>query len=404
MKTIFCGWELGNELSHLSHLAELSRLLSAREQNVAVALRDLSRPHFFFRKQTLPILQAPVWQFPVQLDRPVICLADVLMMKGYLYDTTLRNLVHAWQALLDLVKPDLVVCDYAPTLLLALWQTEIPRVVMGTGFADPLPGTPMRDWRPGAPRDGVVQRQEKRLLETVNTVLESQGKSPLQYFSDLYRADFTVIKTLPELDLHHRTADDRTLFCVPQSAGNRDAARWIDGTGPRIFAYLSPEHPQWDTLISALKHCHGRVFLHCPGDKRERLKSCDEGRFRLSTDNVDMTASLREADLFIGHGSMTSVAQALVAGVPVLSFPIQLEQLLNGQNVQRLGAGACIAKPDSVDDATRAINRALADSAMRQRAQQIAAQAQSLPTHNAMAIVADYCVKLAAGRAAHAPG
>lgn len=395
MKRIFCGWELGNELSHLSHLAELSHLLGADGHNVTLALRDLSRPHFFFRKQSVPILQAPVWTFPVQADRPVICLADVLMMKGWLYDTTLRNLVNAWQGLLDLVQPDIVVCEYAPTLLLALRDSPIPRVIMGTGFAEPVPGTPMVDWRPGQPKDDIVKRQEQRLLGTANQVLESQGKTPLQHLSDLYRADLTVIKTLQELDLLQRTADDRTLFCAPQSKGNRNAAQWLDGPGPRIFAYLSPEHPQWDALLMALKQCDGRVFLHCPGDKRQRLQSYDEGRFRLSTDNVDMTASLREADLFIGHGSMASVAQSLTAGVPVLSFPIQLEQLRNGQNVQQQGAGACIPRIDSVADAVAVINRLAADGTMRRGAQQLARQAAQLPTSNAMALVAERCIQLA---------
>lgn len=395
MTTILCGWELGNELGHLSHLAEMSRLFQAGEHRVVMVLRDLSRTHFFFRNQPVPILQAPVWQYPVQLDRPVSCLADVLMMKGYLYDTTLRNLVNAWQALLDLTKPDLVICDYAPSLLLALWNTDIPRVVMGTGFSDPLPGRPMLDWRPGQPGDGLVARQEQALLLTVNKVLADQGKPPLEYFSDLYRAGLTVIKTLPQLDLQQRPEADTTLYCVPQTASDRNQAQWLDLPGPRIFAYLSPEHPQWDTLISALKQCSGNVFLSCPGDKRQRLQDYDEGSFRLSTAVVNIPASLRQADLFIGHGSMGSVAQSVVAGTPVLAFPIQLEQLLNGQNLQRLGAGACVPQIKSAADAVAIINRLASDAAVRSGAQRLAQQAAQLPTADAMTLVAERCIQLA---------
>ena len=394
MSRIFCGWELGNELSHLSHLSELSHHLTKQGHAVTLALRDLSRPHFFFRKQNVPILQAPVWNFPVKLERPVVCLADVLLMKGYLYDTTLRNLVNAWRGLLDLVKPDLVVCEYAPTLLLALWQSDIPKVIMGSGFSELVPGHPMPDWRPGQPADGFVHRQEQLLLPIVNQVLESLDKSPLNHFSDLYGADLTVIKTLPQLDLQQRPTDTNTFYCIPKSNGVRQGAEWTAGSEPKIFAYLSPEHPQWETLIQALKLSNARVFLHCPGDKRQRFQPYTEGRFRLSTDNIDMTTSLKDADLFVGHGSMTSIAQALTSGIPVLTFPIQLEQLLNGQKIQALGAGQCIPQIKSAQEGATIINRLLADRTRKMNADNLAQAAAALPTDQAMALVAQQCAQL----------
>ena len=48
---------------------------------------------------------------------------------------------------------------------------------------------------------------------------------------------------------------------------------------------------------------------------------------------------LQKADLFISHGGMNSIDESLFYGVPLIVIPQQMEQLINGRQVERLGAG-----------------------------------------------------------------
>jgi len=391
-KTILMAWELGNEIGHLSQFAEMAAAFKAQGHQVVVALRDLSRTHFFFKKADVPVIQAPVWLYPVQMQRPVFCMADILMTKGYLYHTTLQNLVEAWQALLDLVQPDLVVSEYAPTLRLALRGSAIPDVVMGTGFAEPVAGQPMLDMRPTPQADGIVPAQERKLLLTVNQVLDALGKPPLDRYSDLFQPDLMVMKTLPPLDIYERNA--ATHYCLPLSRSRRPAAQWLDRPGKKVFVYGLPEHSQWSVLIDALKACNANVFLYSPGDRRQRVKAHDEGSFRLSVEVVNVPESLRQADLFVCHGDMHNLVQAACVGVPVLSLPMNLEQLLNSLKYQGLSAGVCLQKIAAVAAGVEIINRMLSDEGLSAAAQQLAQRAGAFDQADAMEQVVERCLGL----------
>jgi len=55
---------------------------------------------------------------------------------------------------------------------------------------------------------------------------------------------------------------------------------------------------------------------------------------------------LKRASLFISHGGMNSVNEALYFGVPLLIFPQQPEQVMVAKRVEELGAGICITKKE----------------------------------------------------------
>src|SRR5690606_15930682 len=147
VRTILCTWELGGELGHISNLSAVARVLETEGYRVVVALRDLSRAYPFFFDTKVTLLQAPVWLPMMKMQRPIACLADTLLLSGYLETDPLHCLVIAWQALVKQVKPDLVIFDYSPTAMLAMLDQTFPKMLVGSGFADPVPGHPIADWR-----------------------------------------------------------------------------------------------------------------------------------------------------------------------------------------------------------------------------------------------------------------
>lgn len=82
---------------------------------------------------------------------------------------------------------------------------------------------------------------------------------------------------------------------------------------------------------------------------------------------VPQLAILERSDLFITHGGVNSVHQALYHGVPLLMVPQQLEQALVAARLAELGAGLVQRKPSAARLRATA-DRLLEDSSYRQRA------------------------------------
>ncbi len=358
-KTVLCTWEVGGELGHISRLAAITCRLEQAGYRVVVALKDLSRAQPFFAETRATLLQAPVWLPKITMQRPIACMADAMLLLGYLEPDPLDCLVRAWEALVDLVRPDLVIFDYSPTAMLAMQGLAVPKIVTGTGFCDPVPGLPTVDWRPYTANDNLVQRQEQRVLANINAVLARRRAEPLDCLADLFRTNRVLITNLRELDIYPARSD--AWYCLAPSPSNGSRVAFAEDGRPRLIAYLKPSYPRFEWLVKTLASCAADVFIACPRGPIEQLQTWAKGRVRFSTELVDLPGALKDADLFVGHGNAGSVRESLVLGTPVVVLPIQLEQLLTGQRVQRLGVGKLVEQVPTEDALGEAIAEALAD-------------------------------------------
>ena len=88
---------------------------------------------------------------------------------------------------------------------------------------------------------------------------------------------------------------------------------------------------------------------------------------------VPQLALLRRASLFITHGGMNSVNEALYFGVPLVVYPQVHDQLVVARRVAALGAGRALhGRPDAAD-IRRAAAEVLDDARYRERANAIGA-------------------------------
>jgi MGT family glycosyltransferase len=84
---------------------------------------------------------------------------------------------------------------------------------------------------------------------------------------------------------------------------------------------------------------------------------------------------LRCAALFITHGGMNSVNEALFEGIPLLVVPQGADQFLIAGQVQRLGAGKLLrVRGASAANLRSAAEAILADPAYRQRSEALGAR------------------------------
>lgn len=359
-QTILCTWEIGGELGHISQLAAVSKSLEREGFHVVVALRDLSRAHSFFSHMPTTLVQAPVWLPQITLQRPIACLADSLLLLGYLEVEPLYSLVNAWTALVDYIKPDAVVFDYSPTAMLALLERPIPKMLIGTGFADPVPGQPIIDWRPYSVNDGLVLRQEQRVLQQINAVLKRTNRQPLKYLADLFVTDRVFINNFPELDIYHRQRKIKT-YCLNSTEQMVKApSLFCNSQLPRIIAYLKPSYGQLELLVQALALVEANVFIVCPHGQSLLFERYLSSTFQFSLEVIDLASAIAEADLFVGHGNGLSVKESLASGTPVVVLPIHLEQLITGKKIQEHGFGLLIETIATSAELAQILNGALA--------------------------------------------
>lgn len=343
MAHIHFAWELGAGLGHAGRLKSLAQEALQRDHRVTMSLRDLVHTDSLLSDVGVPRFQAPVWLHKVHgVPSPAASLAEILLSCGYLNANALQGLFVGWRNLLAEVKPDLLVADYAPTAVLAARSLGICSVTVGIGFFLPPNVSPMpslRDWEPIHP--GRLAASDAQMLKAINTVLERAGTAPLERAAQALHGDVPLMLTWPELDHYGRgvlPSGQRWWgpSMLPQAGLTPE---WPAGTGPKVFAYLKSEHPDHEAVLKALVKMGCRTVCYLPEVASGRPPPVISPLINYSRGPVDLGTTLPDSELCVCHAGEATLAQSLLAGVPVFLMPTQAEQFLISRQVERTGAG-----------------------------------------------------------------
>ncbi|MHA7815350.1 MAG: glycosyltransferase [Pseudohaliea sp.] len=393
---VLFAWELGGGFGHLGRLRPVAATLLARGCRVSFALRRVGSTAFLPRGW--PAWAAPVpdaGAVPGRLREPA-SFADILYNDGFTIDAERRGMVRAWRTLLDTLRPDLLVCDFAPGALLASQGTDVPRALLGTGFACPPDRVPLPDlraWQDHYPER--LRQTEAAVTAALNAELAALGEAPVSGVGELHtRVSANLLATFPELD-HYPGRDD-----APETPDYRGTwselggatPPWPAGDGRRIFAYLKPFRGL-SPLLDRLEASGAGVLVFTRA-------ALDPARWRrgnlvLTDEPVDLEAALENCDLAVCHGGHGTVASALLAGVPLLVLPIHVEQYHTGQRVEALGAGRAAPLDDGAAQ-HEALDALLARGAGRAQARRFAERYRDFDGDAALAGVADTLERIAA--------
>ena len=108
---------------------------------------------------------------------------------------------------------------------------------------------------------------------------------------------------------------------------------------------------------------------------------------------VPQVQVLEKADVFVTHGGMNSVSEALAAGVPMVVIPYGSDQPVNGQRVEKLGVGRVLnMKSITRKKLKDMVLTTLADDAMKQRTKDVLDMIDRAPGNKggAQAVMAYY--------------
>jgi len=357
MGTVLVTWELGGGLGHIVRLMPVLRGLRRRGHSVWLASRDLSRVGAALDEIGVDYVQAPL-KLPggTHAIKTLRSFPHILHNAGFGDVRELHTLSRAWRNLYEFVRPDFVLFDHSPVALLAARPYGFGRATIGTGFCCPPDESPCRDlrsWLPNA--DEQLYRDERRVLDNVNCLLEDWRLAPLDRVTQLVsQVDETFLCTFPELD-HYPGRESATYWGVWSDEGGKPPV-WPQGDGKQIFAYVRGFPALGDLLRLLAELSHPTLVVS------EAVEPGAEQRFaspslKFERERLDMARAARECDIAILNGGHGATAAILLAGKPVLQIPVQLEQTLGTAAVVRLGAGlaASCRKPESTAKALRAL-------------------------------------------------
>jgi hypothetical protein len=200
LKRVLLAWELGGGLGHVMTLRRVARPLAMAGAAVTAAVKDLSAGRVL-AEAGIDVVQAPVWPvlFYSAARRGSVSSAtfiDSLAGFGLADAATLSSLLAAWLRLFALVKPDLVVADYAPAAALAT-RGRLPLATVGPGYSSP-PSTLER--LPLLHHYAPPVWQEAAVLAAANQALANCSIRPLTRIGEIFQADAVAITNFPVLD------------------------------------------------------------------------------------------------------------------------------------------------------------------------------------------------------------
>lgn len=372
-RILFC-WELGGALGHLAIIQTLAERLHAlgHELHLAATREMVARATTNSSSSMGIAFHAmPAWQHSPAVVRNVRTYGHILRNLGYDEPRRLASQLHSWKSLLRTLRPDVLVCESSPTALLGARGMDIPTVLIGTGFSIPPRSYPLpdlRSWDPADPHS--LGEDENELTAAINGTLAAAGDAPLSRLHDVFEATCTAICSVPELDAYGARPVDRYVGEMARLPGLR--VSWPPHAAKRVFAYLKtfPELSQF--LRELLRRRDVYATIYGPGLPRALIDPYRCDRVRFVEQPVDVSCILRSASLVVTHGHVLTL-QALRAGVPVLSFPLVLEQYVLARRVAALGAGD-FCSPWGSDRIGKTLAALLENPAFAQRAQEFASQ------------------------------
>lgn len=372
MARVLCAWELGSGLGHIGRIIPIARELRALGHEVVMVLRDSAYLHIP-REEGFDTLAAPLLHEPPNPNPQPLSLSDILLNLGYDDVRGLHGALRGWQSMLRLVKPDVVMADYAPMALVAAGMARVPRVTVGSGFSLPPPGDPipaLRDATGTAP--GVLRAIDDRLLMRLRAAVGGAAgvAASARAFFD---AESHLLCTFAEIDPFG--AREGVEYLGPPGNVNQGLeVAWQTEGKPRVLAYLKPGAPRVDAVVAGLQALDAEVVLAYPGEAPGRVQAMQRGAVRAFAKPIEVAPLMAGASLAVFHAGSGFAAQSLVAGVPMALLPTHLEQFLIAKRAVQAGVGEISAPDHAAPDFRQWFMHLMSSQALREAARREAAK------------------------------
>jgi len=335
-KRILMCWEVG---ANYGHAAKISQLLPwlPQDWDIIAAVRDPVSFRTLVSDPRVKVTAAPFAPDIKVTRKEAVGLSypDVLRFIGWHDADMLTAYLECWEVLIRELRADILVTQAAPTALLAARVLGIPRVVIGGGYDLPPRATPMPHflhWEPGDHEE--LLKREAFVVGNANAALARRGHPKLTCFRDILSAERYLLVTVPELEHYGDRAaiePDHTPYLGPIAGISfGQDSRWRQEADHRIFAYLRPDNPRFETAVRALASLppNTDAILAAPGAPASLGERLKDKPVRLFTGPVNVEPLLTHCDLGISHASSNIATNFALHGVPQIGLPNHTEQTM----------------------------------------------------------------------------
>ena len=306
------------------------------------------------------------------------------------FDTkTLSRYVEDDLQLLATVKPDLVVGDFRLSLAISAPLTAVPYAAVVNAYWSPfakitypvpdLPFTRILGLTLGQRIFNAVRPLAFALhARPLNTLRRRHGLAPIG--NDLRKvytwADHTLYADIPELiPCEGLPANHHYLGPVQWSTNTALPTWWDQLPQEKPIIFASPGSSGQDdllpTVIQALSGLPATLIAASAGQSDISKLETPENVF--VSDYLPIKTAIGNSQLIICNGGSLSTYEALAAGVPVLGLTSNLDQQLNMQAVEHIGAGIALRnRSKSIAQTKQAIETLLNNRRYQSAAQETA--------------------------------
>ncbi len=379
---------MGAGLSHVKSLLEVARRLRDHGHRPVFALTNVVEPAFLLSEEGFPFLQAPEWE-PPRLGRRVrtASFADILAARGFADRDRVHAIVAAWDGIMDVVRPKLVVADYSPGLCLAA-RGRVPVVAIGIGFC--LPPPEMETFPALLPAVKPLIRQED-LLATINAVQRDRGAPSLPRLPALFEADAQFVYAFPILDPY-------AAFRARPADGPLES---LPGPAPppaedHVFVYYGTELPAVKPLMEGLARAGLPATVYLRGAPPAMLRSLERPGIRMLDSPASFDDILPRCSVAVHYGGLGTIAACLSVGRPQLAVPYRMERRLNARVLVDHRVGYVKVGKFTADDFASALRTTVDDSGLVDNAAALAADLARAPRRDVLGAIVERCLALIA--------
>ncbi|MCQ8118296.1 glycosyltransferase [Methylomonas rosea] len=373
MSRILFAWELGGNLGHITRQLPIARQLRQQGHQIFFVVRDTALAAQLLTPDRFAYTQAPINVDKKRLPHPVNY-AEILIASGYADPAVLLGLVQGWLSLIQLFKADLMVVDHAPTALVTARLIGLPAITIGTGFEIPPDRLPLPSIRPWEtiPTERLL-RAEQYVLERLNALSTVLKGGAIERITDVFQGSRKVLATFAELD-HYGVREGENYLGPLFTGTTGQPVDWRLTDQPHVFAYLRPDTPGFDNMLKALSKLSAEIVVVAPGTKPAHIQAFAKPNLRILTQPVQTEQLFKLTDCVVTTGGTGTVSQCLLAGIPLLLVPQNVEQFLMSLRVEAIGAGISIRNNRQEQDFAGLMEDLLKKSRYRQSAQAFAQQ------------------------------
>lgn len=372
--TVLLAWELGEGFGHARRLLDVGNALAAHGWRPVFVSRTIQTMSREYRDAGFPVLQCPAHTSLTLTDQPFSAnsYSDIMAICGFADREAMYPSLAAWDELLRLVNPRLIIADYSPLLSLAAFD-RYPLISFGDGFVAP----PAQDggFPPtGSSRPPVIAYD--RLMEEVHQVQSLRGAPKPDSLSQFICGQGQVVCAYPVLDVYGRYRPEPATGPVSRPAESLPAA-----TERRIFVYLSATYRLTRAMLQGVINSRVPAEGYIRDlDKDTRLagdlRQCG---FVLHDRPPPLSEAMKKCSVIVHHGGAGTLETAALLGRVQLLVPRHLEQTMNAGSAGALGSAMRMRANFEVKDGVGAVHTVIDNEKMHQSAARAAAHLSAFP-------------------------